>query len=490
MTLILPSDKPNLLGIQRNNLSEYIRRVFKIIDPVSDYHHNWHIDCIAEYLRACQNREIKRLIINIPPRFLKSISCSVAFPSWLMGHNPSEKVTCISYSHGLAAKHSNDTKAVMNTDWYRCMFPETILTKENETALETSKRGHRLCTSTGGVLTGLGGNFIILDDPLSLQQAQSMRERDKANVWMDSLSTRLDDKRNGVIIVIMQRLHADDTTGYLLEKGGWEHLKIPLTAEEDHIYQIGSFKKEVVEGELLHPTMFDEEAVTVAKRELKAYAFSGQYQQNPAPTGGGEFVREWMQFYKGKLDGSGLNVYIMVDPANAKKTTSDYTSMCVVGLGADKNIYILDWVRDRLNLREREDRLFELHAKWQPKYVIYEKYGLMADADNMREAMNYRNYRFTITEVGGTMSKIDRILRLQPYFYDGRIWFPDQIIRANYEGKSVDLVQEFINTEYLLFPVSSHDDMLDSLSRLLDAPSLVWPGEQTFNYYTFAEGFK
>ncbi len=490
MIQLTPTEKAAILGIQRNNLSEFIRRVFSIIDPVSDYRHNWHIDLIAEYLRACERREIKRLIINIPPRFLKSISCSVAFPAWLMGHNASEKVTCISYSHTLAATHSNNTKAVINSDWYKAMFPETILTKENETALETSKRGHRLCTSTGGVLTGLGGNFIILDDPLSLQQAQSMRERDKANVWMDSLSTRLDDKKTGVIIVIMQRLHAMDTTGYLLDKGGWEHLKIPLTAEEDHIYHMGSVTKEIKEGDLLHPDMFGEEEVEVAKRDLKAYAFSGQYQQNPAPTGGGEFVLEWIQYYKGKLDNSGLNVYIMVDPANAKKKTSDYTSMCVVGLGADKNIYILDWIRDRLNLREREDRLFALHEKWKPKYVIMEKYGLMADADNMREAMNYRNYRFTITEVGGTMSKIDRILRLQPYFYDGRIWFPDKIIKANYEGKPVDLVDEFINTEYLLFPIASHDDMLDSLSRLFDAPSLVWPGEQSFNYYTFADGFK
>lgn len=483
-------EKQYVLEIQRNNLSEFIRRVFSIVDPVATYLHNWHLDLIAEYLSACERREIKRLIINIPPRFLKSISCSVAFPSWLLGHNPSEKVTCVSYAHELAVKHSNDTKAVMNTDWYKALFPNTVLTKENEKILETSMRGSRKCTSTGGVITGLGGNFILVDDPLSLQQAQSMRERDKANVWFDSLSTRLDDKKNGVIIVIMQRLHSNDTTGYLLEKGGWEHLKIPLIAEEKHIYQIGSFKKQVEDGELIHPTMFGEEEVTMAKRELKAYAFSGQYQQNPAPTGGGEFIREWLQFYKNKLNPTSYNNYIMVDPANSKKTTSDYTSMVVVGLGADKNFYILDWVRDRLNIREREERLFALHAKWKPKYVLYEKYGLMVDVDTMREAMNYRNYRFVITEVGGSMSKVDRILRLQSYFYDGRFWFPEQLIRANYEGKSIDLIEEFINQEYLTFPVGLHDDMLDSLSRLLDAPNLVWPGEDQFDYYAFAEGFK
>ena len=114
----------------------------------------------------------------------------------------------------------------------------------------------------------------------------------------------------------------------------------------------------------------------------------------------------------------------------------------------------------------------------------------MVDVDTMREAMNYRNYRFVITEVGGSMSKIDRILRLQSYFYDGRIWLPEQLIRANYEGKSVDLIEEFIHQEYLTFPVGMHDDMLDSLSRLLDAPNLIWPGENQFDYYSFADGFK
>ena len=490
MKQLSPIEIEAVIDLQRNNLPEFIRRVFSIIDPVATYEHNWHIDLISEYLIACQKTEIKRLIINIPPRFLKSISCSVAFPAWLLGHNPSEKMTCVSYAHDLAVKHSVDTKNVMNTDWYKCLFPNTKLTLETQKEIKTSAMGKRLCTSTGGVLTGLGGNFLIVDDPLSLLQAQSMRERDKANTWMDSLSSRLDDKRIGVIIVIMQRLHMNDTSGYLLEKGGFEHLKIPLVSEIKQTYHMGKVTKEIEEGELLHPTLFGEEEVETAKRELKAYAYSGQYQQNPAPTGGGEFIRDWLQFYKGKLTPSSYNTYIMVDPANSKKTTSDYTSMVVVGLGGDKNIYVLDWVRDRLNIREREERLFELHAKYKPKAVLYEKYGLMVDVDTMREAMNYRNYRFVITEVGGSMSKIDRILRLQSYFYDGRIWLPEQLIRANYEGKSVDLIEEFIHQEYLTFPVGMHDDMLDSLSRLLDAPNLIWPGENQFDYYSFADGFK
>lgn len=483
-------EKQAVLQLQRTDLVEYTRRVYSIVDPINPYKHNWHIDLICEYLNACEKGDIKRLIINIPPRFMKSITCSVAFSSWLLGHNPQERIVCVSYAHSLSVKMSRDTAAVMHTDWYNCVFPKTKLVTTNDKLLETSERGSRQSTSTNAVLTGFGGNYIIVDDPLSLQMAQSIKERDKANTWFDSLSTRLDDKKKGVIIVIMQRLHMNDVSGYLLDKGGWEHLKIPLVAEEKLIYHMGSVTKEVEEGELLHPSMFGEEEVESAKRELKAYAFSGQYQQNPAPTGGGEFVKEWLQFYDGKLDPTAYNCYIMVDPANTKKTTSDYTAMIVIGLGADENIYILDMVRDRLNLREREDTLFALHKKYKPKGVIYEKYGLMVDTDAMREAMNHRNYRFVITEVGGTMSKNDRILRLQPFFYDGRIWLPEKLIRANYEGKSVDLVEEFIHQEYLTFPVGSHDDLVDCLSRFFDIPNPIWPGEGTFDYYQFASGFK
>lgn len=483
-------EKEALLQLQRTDLSEYVRRVYSIVDPINPYKHNWHIDLICEYLNACTKGEIKRLIVNIPPRFMKSIACSVAFPSWLMGHNPQERVICVSYAHKLSVKMSRDTEAVMSTDWYNCLFPKTIITRANETLIETSERGKRLCTSTGGVLIGLGGNYIIVDDPLSFDQARSMVERDKANEWFDSLSTRLDDKKKGVIIVIMQRLHMNDVSGYLLDKGGWEHLKIPLISEVKQTYHMGSVTKVVEEGELLHPTMFGEEEVQSAKMDMKAYAFSGQMQQNPAPTGGGEFVRDWLQFYPGKVDTTAYNNYIMVDPANAKKTTSDYTAMVVVGLGADQNMYVLDIIRDRLNLREREEALFSLHKKYKPKAVLYEKYGLMVDVDVMREAMNQRNYRFVITEVGGTMSKRDRIMRLQPYFYDGRIWLPEQLIKANYEGKAVDLIEEFIHQEYLTFPVGLHDDLMDALSRILDAPNLIWPGEGTFDYYQFASGFK
>ena len=491
--LDLLSEEEKMRAIQaeyRTNLSEFIRGCFRVVDPNASYKHNWHIDLIAEYLQACRDRQITRLIINIPPRFLKSISVSVAFPAYLLGHNPGEQIMCASYSSDLSMKHSVDCRAVIQTEWYKWLFPHVQLLEDQNTKAKyvTTERGFRIATSTGGTVTGEGGNFLIVDDPLSTLQARSTAERDNANIWFDqSFSTRLNDKEKGVIIVIMQRLHQDDLTGHLLEKGGWEHLKIQLISEQKKIFDFGNFKKTMEEGELLHPQRMGAELIEKEKRALGAFAFSGQYMQNPSPTGGGEFMREWLMFYKGKLSSSAYNCYIMIDPASSKKKSSDYTCMCVVGLGQDRNMYVLDIVRDKLNLREREDALFQLHAKYKPKYVLYERYGMQLDAEYMKKAMDERNYRFFITEIGGSLSKEDRIRRLIPYFYEQRIYLPEKLVKTNYEGIVVDLIEEFIEEEYLAFPISLHDDMLDALSRLLDA-TLEWPGGNNVDYHALYGG--
>jgi predicted phage terminase large subunit-like protein len=475
-----------LKAIYRADLSKFIRRVFSIVSPNADYVHNWHIDLIAEYLRACENGEIKRLIINVPPRSLKSISISIAFSAWLLGHNPAEEIIGASCSHALAEKLSNDTRAVMNTDWYRDLFPGTRLFKENNHKLITTERGQRYAASTTSTIIGEGGNYIIIDDPLNAKEAGSRAVRESVNDWFDSsVPSRLNNKSTGVIILVMQRLHMNDLTGYLLEKGGWEHLNIPLLAEKDEVLSRGKVRVERKVGDNLSEKLWPTEWIKSERRQVGEYNFSGQYQQSPNPIGGGEFKKEWINFYKGKLSGKEFNNYIMVDPANSKRKESDYTCMIVLGLGADKNIYVLDVVRDKLNIREREETLFALHAKWRPKYVLYEKYGMMVDADVMRKAMDDRNYRFVINEVAGTLNKEDRIRRLIPYFADGRMWFPEQLIKTDYEGLPTDIMEEFIHEEYLPFPVGLHDDMLDAMSRLIDAPSLIWPGDNTVDYYSF-----
>ena len=160
---------------------------------------------------------------NIPPRNLKSICSSVALPAFLLGHNPTKKIICVSYSDDLAAKFSNDCRAVMRSDWYKQTFPRARIdkAKDTESEVRTTERGYRLATSVGGTLTGRGGDIIIIDDPIKPQDAQSKSVRDKTIQWYENtLLSRLDDKVHGAIVVVMQRLHLDDLAGHLLERGG------------------------------------------------------------------------------------------------------------------------------------------------------------------------------------------------------------------------------------------------------------------------------
>lgn len=475
----------NLLKtIFKNDLSVFTQKVFKTVSPNDDYFHNWHIDLITEYLLACKNGEIKRLIINIPPRHLKSISVAVSFPAWLLGHNPSEQIMCASYSAELAFKHSQDCRLIIESDWYKNLFPETVLVDDQNTKRKfvTTKRGFRIATSVGGTATGEGGNFLIVDDPLSAMQAQSEVARDTANSWFDqTFSSRLNDPKTGVIIVIMQRLHENDLTGHLLAKGGWEHLCLPLIAEKDEHLEKGRISVDRKIGDLLHSSRIDEQEIQRIKTEMGAYTFAGQYQQNPSPQGGGDFRKEWIQYYE-KIDHTQFNNYILVDPANSKSKKSDYTSIVVIGAGGDGNLYLIDAVRDKLNVKEREDIIFNLHQKYNPKTIGYEKYGMQNDIDWIKKSMEDKNYRFHITELGGSLSKKDRINRLIPYFFDKKIFLPKVLYKSNYENKMIDIIDEFIHQEYVTFPVGLHDDMLDALSRICDI-QIIYPGKYNIDYH-------
>ncbi len=215
------------------------------------------------------------------------------------------------------------------------------------------------------------------------------------------------------------------------------------------------------------PVFLNKESLQFKRRAMGAYTFACQMLLNPVADETQGFKRDWVRFYNGS-DGSGLNIYILVDPANEKKKSSDYTAIEVVGLGTDNNYYTLDWIRDRLNLTERADVIFRLHRKWKPLAIGYEKYGMQADIHYIRERMGRENYHFNIVELGGSMAKNDRIRRLIPIFEQGRWYLPNSIFKTDYEGKTHDLVDTFLNEEYDAFPVGVHDDMFDCKARILD----------------------
>ncbi|BAT61886.1 hypothetical protein GJW-30_1_04448 [Variibacter gotjawalensis] len=232
------TDQNLLAAILRTDLVAFIQKTFATLTPNKTLFMNWHIRAIAYYLERVRRGELKRLIINVPPRSLKSIIGSVGFPAFVLGRDPTKRVLCVSYSQSLAIDHANMFRIVVNSPWYRRAWPSMRLSpiKNTETKTQTTQHGFRLATSVDGTLTGRGGDIIIIDDPLKADDANSKLKREAVNTWYaNTLLSRLDNKQEGAIIVIMQRLHQDDLVGHLLRSDDeeWHQLILPAIAEVD-----------------------------------------------------------------------------------------------------------------------------------------------------------------------------------------------------------------------------------------------------------------
>ena len=226
----------------RRNFMAFTREFFATVVPGEELHLNWHLEAIAFKLDRVMQGEKSTAAITIPPRHLKSIMTTVALPAFVLGHDPTKKIVCVSYSHELATKHAIDCRAVMQSDWYQRLFPMTRIGEKNtEMDFRTTQRGGRFATSVGGTLTGRGGDLFVIDDPQKPDEAMSEASRTRANAWFEStLMSRLNDKQKSAIVMVMQRLHVDDIAGLVLEKGGWSHLDIPAIADEEQTFRLYS----------------------------------------------------------------------------------------------------------------------------------------------------------------------------------------------------------------------------------------------------------
>lgn len=271
----------------------------------------------------------------------------------------------------------------------------------------------------------------------------------------------------GTFAVVGTRYHFADTYGELIKRGTVKVRQYPCTKD-------GSENFTAENCVLMKPETL------VAKRRVQGpYTFGTQMLLNPKGDNAQAFNSQWIKFTYSEPVAHGMNVYILCDPANEKRKTNDYTTFWVVGLGPDQNYVALDVIRDRLNLTERTEVLFDLHRHWRPRGVGYEKYGMQADVEHIKSEQERRNYRFEITELGGQTPKLDRIRKLIPLFEQGRIFLRRSKTYTDYQGQTVNLIETFMEEEYKAFPVMAHDDMLDCLARIVD-PDLKteWPREQ------------
>ncbi len=442
-------------ALLRNNFEYFLERCLVTLNPGMPFLPNWHIKAIAYQLERVRRGEVNRLIINMPPRHLKSLTGSVAFPAFLLGLEPWHRIFAISYGSELSLKHARDFRAIVTAPWYSRAFPKLHIARDTEEAVYTSLKGFRQETSIGGSLTGMGGNLFIIDDPLKPLDAQSEPARTRVNQWIfNTLMSRLDNKQKGVIIVVMQRVHMDDLSGFLASNSSeWEVLSLPAIAEIDERIQIGDNEFHYRRaGEALHPEHESLESLLQMQRNIGSYFFGAQYQQSPIPEGGAMLQKPWFRFYETAPEKKpGGRIFQSWDVAAKDGLQNDY-SVCTTWLFQDKNYYLLDLVRGRFDFPRLRDAAKALSDRYKPYAIVIEDASAGISLAQELRAMG----QWRVKPVPVNRDKVTRLFVQAAKFEAGLVHFQ----------KNARYLPDLL-AELLAFPNGRHDDQVDSISQAL-----------------------
>jgi predicted phage terminase large subunit-like protein len=474
-------DDRELHILLRADLALFIGRVFLHLFPDTEYLPNWHIDLIAGRLEAVLDGRINRLIINVPPRSLKSVIASVAFPAFCLGHRPSMQLICASYGQDLADKFAVDCRGVMQSAWYQRLFGVRLTGRRPAVAdFSTTAGGGRFATSVGGVLTGRGGDIIVIDDPLKPSEALSEAERQAANHWFDhTLMTRLNDKRTGAIVIIMQRLHEDDLVGHVLAKGGWDVLSLPAIAEVEERFVIPSLlgEQKIVRrpGEALHASREPLEVLEELKRNLGEYHFASQYQQSPVPLGGAMIRQAWIRYYAPPELPATFDLVVQSwDTASKDHQFADFSAGVTLGVRSGV-VYVLDVVRRRMDFPTLRAAVEEAYRQYRPHVILVEDASSGIQLVQELKAANI----YAVTPIRPDRDKETRLFAQSILFQSGRVRLPERAVWLS------DFVSELTS-----FPAAKFDDQVDAISQALtylrerlDEPGLITYYRELANQY-------
>jgi predicted phage terminase large subunit-like protein len=445
-------------SVLRNDFLSFLRKAFATVSPGETFLPNWHIAAIVCQLERVRAGEARRLIINQPPRSLKSITVSVAYVAWLLGRDPTLRIIVASYSSEFAIELHRQFRMVVNSDWLKRAFPALRWAKETGLELVTTKGGGRYAISVGGTLTGRGADLIIVDDPLNAAEAQSEATRKRTVDWFSgALLPRLNDKAKGAIIVVAQRLHEDDLPGHLLRTSQWELLSLPAIATEHELIQLreGVFHRRAP-GEVLQPERESAETLERIRREINSLQFSAQYQQQPIPTEGNLVRREWFRYYDVPPSKTGrARVVQSWDVAVTTGESNDY-SVCTTWLVAEARFYLTDVFRARLTYPDLRRKLINLAGDLSPETILIEEagFGLNLLQDLQTDLPSHMTQPLGIKPVG---TKLDRLVAQTAKIEAGHVLLP----------KEAPWLSDFLY-ELLGFPYTRHDDQVDSVSQFLN----------------------
>lgn len=486
-------------GDCQDRLYTFLRYAWRYIDP-SPFVDGLPIEAVAEHLEAVVDGDIKRLIINIPPRMGKSSITSVAFPAWTWiqtestpTSGPGVQFLHASYAQSLALRDSVKCRRLIESPFYQGFWGDKFkLTgdQNTKTRFDNNRGGSRLSTSVGSALTGEGGAIIVVDDPNAAQEAFSEATIEATKEWWDSaLSTRLNDPKTGAFVVIQQRLSEEDLTGHILSKdiGEWTHLCLPMRYERERSFHtsIGwqDWRKE--EGELLWPDRFGDREVTLLEKQLGPWAAAGQLQQRPEPKGGGIIKRDWWQLWENENFPPIEYMVAALDTAYTTKTENDLSAMSVWGVfsGGDNKaiatrvatkdgmvtvsevkrtyteehpraILMFAW-QERLELHELVLKVQETMKRFKvDKLLIENKAAGHSVAQELRRLYGGEEFAVQLVDPK-SQDKLARLYSIQHLFAEGLIYAPDRSWA------------DMVITQTGTFPKAKHDDLVDTVSMAL-----------------------
>ena len=448
----------DIVGLMcRVDFLSFIRKCFHTLSPNSEFLPNWHIDRLAYELDLVRLGQNPRLVINAPPRMLKSLICSIALPAYILGHDPSKRVIVVSYGTDLAIKLANDFRMIVNSAWYKEMFPGMCISRAKNTEFEvvTTQNGYRLAASIDGALTGRGGDIIIVDDPLKgAIDANSDAKRDRVNyLFTSTVMTRLDNKQTGTIILVMQRWHPDDLAGRLQRTPNeWKTLSFPAIAERDEEIRLCNnrhHRRRV--GDVLHPQLEPRTVLEQIRSQMPFEDFAAQYQQAPVPPGGTMIKREKVHRYEKLpyLTSSSKRVQSW-DTASKEKELSDY-SVCTTWLYQDGRYYLVHVLRGRFGYHDLKIRAIDHARAYRANLVLVEEANVGGALVSELKNAGLRAIAVTPQE-----SKRTRMFIQAGKFENGTALLPKQ---APWLAELED--------ELFAFPYVRHDDQVDSISQAL-----------------------
>jgi predicted phage terminase large subunit-like protein len=462
-----PLSRAECRAILRSDFYVFMLNCFTDLNAGAVYLSSWHIEVMAAKLQSVRDGRVKRLIINIPPRHLKSLAASIALPAWLLGHNPALAIINVSYGQELSDKFAGDCRTTMTSAWYKSLFATRLVSsRASLQELQTTRGGFRLATSVGGVLTGRGADLILIDDPVKPSDAMSESRRTAANEWFDgTLYSRLNDKTKGALVIIMQRLHEDDFVGHVLKREGWEVLSFPAIAEADEVHVIetpfGKREFRRLAGEALHPERESLETLAHIRATIGEYNFAGKYQQRPAPAGGGMVKEAWLRLYRPDQRPETFDQIIQSwDTANKPTELADY-SMCTTWGLKGPNFYLLNVFRKKIDFPDLKRAVREQNDLFKPTAILIEDKasGTQLIQDLLESGLS----RVTPCKSDG-----DKVMRLHAQtatIENGFVHLPE----------TAHWLADYLH-ELILFPAGRYDDQVDSTARALAWTKIRPPG--------------